>query len=488
MKILKSKLQDALKGLAKVVNPKAPIPVLKHARVKAVAGRVTITGTNLDEWLSYTIEDVESAQDADWLLEFVKLREFVNGGDGKTQITLEPAGESAVRISFDVAGHLVERAFETLAPEDWPNAPVIPEFKPVTAPLFDNIRLVLPSASKDASRKILNGAFLEKDAVIATDGKHMVKLFCEIPIEAPVIVPPTKVLTAGMLKDDGAVAVSAGEYRSVVHMASGPWIYSFKCTDGTYPNYRQTIPDVKLLKSAVEFPPAEMQALTKSLPVFEKGDSLDGVAMYAGTKGVKLLSTKKGSTAMLDTSATSTGEKEHGIAVFDRKYLLKAFSLGLTRISFDCKYSPLVAAGEKGLMVFMPIRGMISDEYWKRIGIETPKEEKVAMTEKTQTAAPQGSTAEKPDTEKKVVTPATSPTGTRETFKVVHGAANGTADPFDELQKAVTEIRNAAKTLADSMGGLQRKIAETQRAVKQREKDFRNTREILDKLKNASGF
>ena len=110
------------------------------------------------------------------------------------------------------------------------------------------------------------------------------------------------------------------------------------------------------------------------------------------------------------------------------------------------------------------------------------------MTEKTQTAAPQGSTAEKPDTEKKVVTPATSPTGTRETFKVVHGAANGTADPFDELQKAVTEIRNAAKTLADSMGGLQRKIAETQRAVKQREKDFRNTREILDKLKNASGF
>ena len=30
MKILKSKLQDALKGLAKVVGVKASIPVLKH--------------------------------------------------------------------------------------------------------------------------------------------------------------------------------------------------------------------------------------------------------------------------------------------------------------------------------------------------------------------------------------------------------------------------------------------------------------------------
>ena len=491
MKILKSKLQDALKGLAKVVGTKASIPVLKHVRVKAVAGKLTFTATNLEEWLSYNL-DTAPTDNVDWLLDFGRLKEFVQG-KGETDIAFEPVTENTVRISFDVAGHLVERVFETLPIVDWPMIPVqSEEMKPVSAMLFDNIRLALPSASKDNTRKVLTGVYLENDAVIATDGKQIVKLFCEIPIEAPVIVPPTKVLATGMLRDDGGMAVSVGEYRTVVHLSSGPWLYSFKCLDcldGTYPTYSQIIPAAKLIKSWAEFPAAEAQALMKSLPVFEKGDSLDGIALYAGKQGVKFLSTKKDSSAMIETSAKSTGSNEHGIAVFDRKYLLKAFSLGLTRIGFDWGHSPLLATGDRGLLVFMPIRGMIPDEYFKRLGIEKPKQEKEIMIQKTDTpAAPQNNAAVRPETQKAPTT-ATAP---KDSFKVVHGPVNGNgngmADPFEDLQKAVTELRNQTKTLADGINGLQRKITDAQRAVKQREKDFRSTREILDKLKNASGF
>ena len=506
MKIMKSKLKDALMGLAKVVGSKAAIPVLKHVRVKAVAGKLTVTGTSLDECLAYTVADAEAPVDADWLIDFPKLREFLTG-DGKSMVTIEPAGDNAVKISFDVAGHLVERLFETMHIDDWPLIPEQPkEMRPVSAMLFDNIRLALPSASKDNTRRILTGVFLEQDSVTTTDGKQIAKLFCEIPIEAPVIVPPTKVLATGMLRDDGGMAVSVGEYRTVVHLSSGPWLYSFKCVDGAYPDYVHIIPAAKLIKSWAEFPAAEAQALTKSLPVFEKGDSLDGVALYAGKLGVKFLSTKKDSLAMLDTSATSTGSKEHGIAIFDRKYLLKAFSLGLTKIGFDWGHSPLLSTGDRGLLVFMPIIGMIPDEYYKRLGIEIkPIQEKKVMTTKTDTpVAPQNSAAVKSETEKKMdtekkpaVAPTTpaSPTGTKESFKVVHGAGasngngtNGTADPFEDLQKAMVELKNQAKTLTDGINGLQRKIADAQRAVKQREKDFRSTREILDKLKNASVF
>jgi len=120
------------------------------------------------------------------------------------------------------------------------------------------------------------------------------------------------------------------------------------------------------------------------------------------------------------------------------------------------------------------------------------------MTQKTETpAAPQNNTVEKPETEKKPMTPAASSTSPRETFKVVHSTgntngngngANGTADPFDELQKSRHRNQERGEDACRQHGRLQRKIAETQRAVKQREKDFRNTREILDKLKNASGF
>ncbi len=494
IRILKSKLQDALKGLAKVVGAKASIPVLGHVRLKAANGNVSVTGTNLEEWLTCEM-DAETENDADWLLEFAKLKDFLKG-DGKVFVGIEVAGDRTVKIAFDAGGHLVERIFETMPLDDWPLIPEQPkEMKPVSSKLFESIRLALPSASRDNTRKVLTGVFLENDAAVATDGKQIVKLFCEIPIEAPIIVPPTKVLATGMLREDGAMGISAGNYSSVMHISSGPWHYSFKCTEGTYPAYSQIIPAAKLIKSWAEFPAAEAQALMKSLPVFEKGDSLDGVALYAGKEGVKFLSTKKDSSAMIETSAKSTGSKEHGIAVFDRKYLLKAFSLGLTKIGFDWGHSPLLGTGDRGLLVFMPIRGMIPDEYYKRLGIEIkPIEEKKVMTTKTDTpVAPQNNAAVKPETQKVPMAVSTP----KESFKVVHGAGNGngngngtngTPDPFEDLQKAVVELRNQAKALTDGINGLQRKIADAQRAVKQREKDFRSTREILDKLKNASGF
>ena len=141
------------------------------------------------------------------------------------------------------------------------------------------------------------------------------------------------------------------------------------------------------------------------------------------------------------------------------------------------------------MLVFMPIRGMIPDEYFKRLGIEKPKQEKQIMIQKTETpVAPQNNAVVKPETPKAPMNAAAP----KESFKVVHGPGNGngnsTPDPFEDLQKAVTELRNQAKALTDGINGLQRKITDAQRAVKQREKDFKSTREILDKLKNASGF
>ncbi|MEI6422904.1 MAG: hypothetical protein WCP55_11850, partial [Lentisphaerota bacterium] len=63
---------------------------------------------------------------------------------------------------------------------------------------------IIMTASRDNTRRVLTSVYLEKDAAIATDGKQIVKLFCDVPVDAPIIVPPTKVLAAGMLRDDGA--------------------------------------------------------------------------------------------------------------------------------------------------------------------------------------------------------------------------------------------------------------------------------------------
>ncbi len=157
---------------------RASIPVLSHVRLKAANGNVSISGTNLEEWLTCEM-DAETENNADWLLEFAKLK-----GDGKVFVGVEAAGDRAVKISFDAGGHLIERIFETLPLDEWPLIPEQPkEMKPVSSKLFENIRLAYPSSAKDASRRILSGVFLEDNAVIATDGKQLVKSDCEIPMD-----------------------------------------------------------------------------------------------------------------------------------------------------------------------------------------------------------------------------------------------------------------------------------------------------------------
>ena len=100
---------SALKGLAKVVGAKASIPVLGHVRLKAANGNVSITGTNLEEWLTCEM-DAETENSADWLLDFAKLKDFLKG-DGKVFVGIEVAGDRTVKIAFDAGGHLVERIF-----------------------------------------------------------------------------------------------------------------------------------------------------------------------------------------------------------------------------------------------------------------------------------------------------------------------------------------------------------------------------------------
>ncbi len=476
---------------------------MQHVRIRAKAGAISVSGTDLGQWLEYRT-NAETAEPADWIVELAKLREFVNGSGGKCMLTMEPAADNALKVSFDVAGQRVERVFPSTPADEWPVFPACPqELTPVKADLFAAIRDAMPSASRDMTRRVLHSVLLCRDSVVATDARHLVRLDCAAPLEDPVIVPVTKPLASGLLKDDGAMAVTGKDGVLLVHFESGAWRYMVKSVEGCYPNYRQVIPDGDRLVMKVRFTDADVESLTKALPAFEKGDDLDGVALYAGAKGVRFLTTKPGGTAMLETQAACEGPQEHSVVVFDRSFLLRAFELGLNELRFGVGHMGMVPTGSRGTMVYMPLRVNNVGEYFKRLGIEyKPTEENTDMTKKNEVGAPQAVPQQTADQEQKpqAEAPAQKPQEQQPkpesatSLRMTGGNGtnglngNGSADPFEQLQAAVVELKNAAKAFNDAINGLQRKIADAQRAVKQKEKDFKSTRDILDKLKSAANF
>ena len=210
IRIMKQNLQEAIKGLAKVVCGKTSLPILSCVRIKSENNTLIISGTDLDQWLDYRVQLPESSEPLDCIVRFDALKEFVNGGDGRSMLSFEMAGANFIRLSMEIVGQTLERVFESMSLDDWPiDKQGTGDMVPVSGEVFHKIKLALPSATKDTSRKILAGVLLEPDGITATDGKHIVRLKQDIPITQQLILPATKVLLSGMLKEAGGLPASA---------------------------------------------------------------------------------------------------------------------------------------------------------------------------------------------------------------------------------------------------------------------------------------
>ena len=73
-------LANAIKGLNLVVKHKGSVPVLSSVKLKAVAGVVTLSGTNLKEYLTYTFSGASAeGEEHEYLLLLSDLKELSKG-------------------------------------------------------------------------------------------------------------------------------------------------------------------------------------------------------------------------------------------------------------------------------------------------------------------------------------------------------------------------------------------------------------------------
>lgn len=239
-------LARALTFVSKATERKNRIPILGCTLFDFSGGKLTVTGTNLDIYISTTI-DAEGAKDAKFALSTVALRRLLAEVSGALSIML-----TGDEITFDVDGCSM-KVRDIYPSEDWPD---FVEPKDMASArigegdLANALRFVSPCISNEETRYYLNGvrfcAHPETGAfrLVATDGHRMgIYDLDEVFGGEPAILPTkaAKVL-AGAVKAGGneTVSIKWDKTKAIIETPRG--IIKAKMINGTYPDYTRAIP------------------------------------------------------------------------------------------------------------------------------------------------------------------------------------------------------------------------------------------------------
>src|SRR5712692_9642123 len=252
--IERAALLKALSHVQSVVERRTTIPILSNVLLRAEAGRLALSATDMDleivERVAARVErEGRTTAPAHTLYDIVrKLREGA-------QVQLETLGERnemvlrSGRSTFTLA---------CLPPEDYPvmSAGELPHHFSLSAAelrsLIDRTRFAI---STEQTRYYLHGIYLHATKnnevpvirAVATDGHRLARVEMTAPEGAAgmpgIIVPRKTVLELRKLVEEGAeeeVQIALGETK--IRCAIGEAALTSKLIDGTFPDYDRVIP------------------------------------------------------------------------------------------------------------------------------------------------------------------------------------------------------------------------------------------------------
>jgi len=362
-------LKIALSGLSKIISKRAVLPVLQHVRVERLAdGALTISATDLETFTSYRFEQGGEGNAESILVPFTPLHSIVKGCAGKENIGLEKSTGDHVFIRYQIGGQEAEQQVPSLPAEEWPAVPKInAERVLLNGALRSALVEALKCVSTDESRCVLRGAYIDvsdkgSHYVVSTDGRHLYSSNSfYIPIETSVIIPDHRFLAWKELAQDGdwALGVELDNGQPVfVEISSYRWTFIHKAIEGTFPNWRQVLPDPSGFKTRIKIPESavgEFIEIIAKLPC-------DGINHPIGLKlsqGKVILFGRAAGTDKFTEAAFSAVEvKGDPVTVcLNRNYLSKALRVGLTEIQIADSLSPIRCSDESGRqIIIMPVR------------------------------------------------------------------------------------------------------------------------------------
>lgn len=256
IKVNKEAMIDCLQKVQSVINPRNALPVLSNVLMKAQKGKLELTATDMSLTVRATL-DADVAEAGTTTLPakriFGVFREL-----SVDEAEMEVSDQNVASIQ---AGSSYFR-IHGISEADYPNLPEMadPKTYVIDQAAFRNmLKLTSYAASVDANRPLLNGVLLSfkagKLSVVATDSRRLalVEHEVEFPADAEMdLIVPLKTVEELLrtLAETGTVKILATP-KQIAFEFDRVLIVS-KLVEGTYPNFRQVIPQANGERVAME--------------------------------------------------------------------------------------------------------------------------------------------------------------------------------------------------------------------------------------------
>lgn len=374
-----TELKTAIVGLAKVINQRAPVPILASVRLDAEGQSVRLTGTSIDQTAVYAITVAEPVPaPVSTLIPIDVLQAVLKTAQGPS-IEIEPE-KDAVTIVAEVAGQNIGRRIETADLKDWPDLAAAGDTQPVEPGFLTGLRQALTFASPDDNRPLLKAAFLDVSAksghrIVATDSRRLSVFPCGIlPLAESVIVPSTKFLNWTKLEGDTRIGASKGVFT----LRCGPWVFTTKVVEGQYPRWSQVVPDYGKDATTLELSPEDVQLLIKTLPSMPGNEGSNGTfVLRLAPNAVRVCSRQDAQSPeaaiRLEKSVCNGTPVSVGL---DRRFFRDALLAGFDRWQVRDSTSPLVGHTKNDAQschVLMPVRCVNVEDEPASEGAVTPQ-------------------------------------------------------------------------------------------------------------------
>jgi hypothetical protein len=233
---------------------------------------------------------------------------------------------------------------------------------PLPSDLRRSLLEAMDCASIDSTRYVLNGAFIDTgnpkaNYIVGTDGKHLYSANSfALPLKRSVILPSHKFLGWKEFNHDGEWQFKADDKH--VQVSTRRWRFISKQIEGTYPNWRQTVPNPADAKTIITLDPAKLDTLIKliqRMPCHDERLFCIGLEWKDGQ--FLLLGKDTANEPWLRVPVPDVKAAGPEMTIFvNRKLLTKALQYGLNTISLIDSRSPLRFHSQGKQMIVMPLR------------------------------------------------------------------------------------------------------------------------------------
>ena len=343
-----SELKSILPGLNKVIT-RSTLPVLGCVRIDcAQAGDITLQGTNLDDFATARLEEVQTGSPCTVLIPWEPFSKAIKSAGAKEDLILVVDGKKDVKLRTFAGGSQIEQKLETIDVAEWPPTPQVnnPGIL-LNEDLRQAVKNGFACASEDESRPVINGVCLDvtepkSHYVVGTNGKVLFSANSfSLNLKESLIIPNRRFLDWSGFIEDADCELSVMPPVKKGKTTSGGWLkfrnerwtFITKQVEGQYPNWKICVPEVKPA-ATLKLDQAAVENILEVLPRLP-GETIMNSPITLAVKGGKLSIVAEGRDDKPVTIPVHDVQIE-GIDVntsINRHHLVKALKFGLNEFS-----------------------------------------------------------------------------------------------------------------------------------------------------------